>query len=155
MNYLILILKHKWFVLIAGLKTKAPLWRLIIHDWSKLTPFEYRGYQRQFFDKVKDPRQWEYTWLLHQNRNPHHWQYWISRHKDGPKAIRMPEWAVREMIADWMGASRAYEGKWPTYENCLWIKTNLPKIYPHLHPITIARVDKVLIEIELPTYLQL
>jgi len=32
MKYFILTLKHKWFVFLAGLKTKAPLWRLIIHD---------------------------------------------------------------------------------------------------------------------------
>lgn len=35
------ILKHKWFVLLAGLEVGVPLWRLIIHDWSKFTPAEF------------------------------------------------------------------------------------------------------------------
>jgi hypothetical protein len=41
--------RHKWFVLLAGLKTGAPLWRLIIHDWSKFTPAERGPYVRPFY----------------------------------------------------------------------------------------------------------
>ncbi len=45
------LLKHKWHVLCAGLKLNVPLWRLIIHDWSKLTPIEWFAYTRYFFGK--------------------------------------------------------------------------------------------------------
>lgn len=34
-NYFKYVIRHKWFVFIAGLQTGAPLWRLIIHDWTK------------------------------------------------------------------------------------------------------------------------
>jgi hypothetical protein len=34
-KYFWLTIMHKWFVFLAGFKTGAPLWRLIIHDWSK------------------------------------------------------------------------------------------------------------------------
>jgi len=128
MRYLLLTLRHKWFVLRAGLRTKAPLWRLIIHDLSKFLPSELVHYQRQFFGGG-DP-DFATAWLKHQNRNPHHWEYWIQRgSKTGP--LPMPEWAVREMIADWLAACRAYEGYWPTPDgDWPWLESNLWKTCP-------------------------
>lgn len=135
MNYAWLTIKHKWFVFLAGLKTKAPLWRLIIHDWSKFLPSELPHYQRQFFGKTNDPAGFISCWTKHQNRHPHHWEYWIPRtghnrcnppYKDN-EPINMPWWAVREMVADWLGASRAYEGKWPTVEDWAWYWNNRDK----------------------------
>jgi hypothetical protein len=132
MQYLWLTLKHKWFVFLAGLKTKAPLWRLLIHDWSKFLPSELPHYQRQFFGKADDPAGFIACWTKHQNRHPHHWEYWIPRtghnrceppYKDN-EPIDIPWWAVREMIADWLGASRAYEGKWPTAKGWTWYWKN-------------------------------
>ena len=41
LRYLGYVLRHKWFVLVAGLKVGAPLWRLLIHDWSKFTAAEW------------------------------------------------------------------------------------------------------------------
>jgi len=71
--------KHKAFVLRAGLKTGAPIWRLVIHDWSKFTPAEAPHYGRQFFGARDDPEGFARAWLHHQNANPHHWEFWISR----------------------------------------------------------------------------
>lgn len=124
MRYFLLTLKHKWFVLLAGLRLGGiPLWRLIIHDWSKLTPSELPAYNRQFFGDGTSPNfEFERAWLHHQNHNPHHWEYWISRTShnksgggpgSGEQILPMPETYVREMVADWLGASRAYEGYWP------------------------------------------
>lgn len=45
------LLKHKWHVLRAGLKLNVPLWRLVVHDWSKLTPIEWFAYTCYFFGK--------------------------------------------------------------------------------------------------------
>lgn len=45
------LLKHKWHVLRAGLKLNVPLWRLVVHDWSKLTPIEWFAYTAFFFGK--------------------------------------------------------------------------------------------------------
>ena len=47
--YLRYLLRHKWFVFQAGRKTGAPLWRLILHDWSKFTPAEWAPYARMFY----------------------------------------------------------------------------------------------------------
>jgi len=150
MKYAILTIKHKWFVLLAGLKTKAPLWRLLIHDWSKFTPSELPHYQRQFFGKEKSPTEWARCWVHHQNTNPHHWEYWIDR-SGFPicKAVTMPWWAVREMIADWMAACRAYEGYWPTSERWPWFEKNGDRIYESVDVMTEIRIRNVLKEVGL------
>lgn len=156
MKYLWLIIKHKWFVLLAGFKTKAPLWRLIMHDWTKFLPCELPHYQRQFFGKADNPEGFIKCWIHHQNHNPHHWEYWIPRtghNRCNPpypdnSPVEMPEWAVREMIADWMGASRAYEGKWPTEYNWHWFRKNFPKILTNLHPKTRYLIEEILIEMD-------
>ncbi len=137
MNYFWLTIRHKWFVFLAGLRTKAPLWRLIIHDWSKFTPMELPHYQRQFFGKANQPEKFTRAWLHHQNTNPHHWEYWIPRtghNRGGLKGLEplnMPEWAVREMIADWLGAGRAYDGKWPDINNWTWFREHFGSMTLH------------------------
>lgn len=137
-EYAKLTLKHKWYVFQAGLKTKAPLFRLVIHDWTKFLPCEYFAYQRQFFGKSDRPHEFISAWLHHQNANPHHWEYWIPRSghsKCNPpypnnQPIDMPEWAIREMIADWIGAYKAYDPKnsWPIKNQWEWLDKNLEKI---------------------------
>lgn len=154
LQYLWLTLKHKVFVFRAGLLTRAPIWRLVIHDWSKFTPSEARHYGRQFFGDKGDPLGFSYAWLYHQRRNPHHWEFWIpvTGHTSGGypdlSPMPMPEWAVREMIADWMGASRAYSGKWP--ESLLgweWFTKNWYGIARRMHPQTIKTVERVMDEV--------
>jgi hypothetical protein len=80
LKYASYVARHKWFVLRAGLKVRAPLWRLIIHDWSKLTPAEWGPYVRSFYGKQgRTPEvraAFDAAWLHHQHRNPHHWQHW-------------------------------------------------------------------------------
>lgn len=155
MQYFWLTCRHKWFVLRAGLKTKAPLWCLIIHDWTKFLPCELPHYQRQFFGKADDPEGFMRCWLHHQNSHAHHWEYWIPRtghnrctppYPDN-EPIPMPDWAVREMVADWMGASRAYEGRWPTWKNWPWYDKNRDRIRVTLD--TQLRINTVLKEVGL------
>lgn len=150
LKYIWLTIKHKWFVLVAGLRTKAPLWRLIIHDWTKFTPSEAPHYGRQFFGDHGNPYAFIKAWIHHQNHNPHHWEYWIPRsghnrcdppYQDG-HPVPMPEWAVREMVADWLGAGRAYEGCWPDVMHWKWLKENRGKMI--LHPETEAALSRVL-----------
>lgn len=52
-RYLSYVLRHKWWVLVAGLRTGAPLWRLLIHDWSKFLPAEWGGYVRAFYGRYQ------------------------------------------------------------------------------------------------------
>lgn len=154
LEYLWLTTKHKAFVFRAGLRTKAPIWRLIIHDWTKYTPSEAPHYGRQFFGDKSDPLGFSLAWNHHQKTNPHHWEYWVpvTGHNRGGyedlEPLPMPDWAVREMVADWYGASRAYNGVWPFKLNSLqdweWFDTNWFEIRDRLHPKTQDHVLSIL-----------
>ncbi len=144
LKYASYVARHKWFVLLAGLKTGAPLWRLLIHDWSKLSIVEWRAYVASFYGKAgRTPEvkaAFNVAWLHHQHRNPHHWQSWILREDDGEtKALRMPDKLVREMVADWMGAGRAITGRWEVAD---WYSKNAEKIV--LHPEARAQVERLI-----------
>lgn len=152
LQYLWLTCKHKWFVFRAGLKTKTPLHLLIIHDWSKFTPSEAPHYGRQFFGSKDDPLGFSRAWNHHQKTNPHHWEYWVmvTGHNRGGfpdgSALPMPEKYAREMLADWLGASRAYEGKWPkSLESWNWWAKNFAGL--NLHPETRAFLLRIVAEI--------
>lgn len=158
LRYLWLTLKHKLFVFQAGLRTGAPIWRLVVHDWTKFLPAELPHYGRQFFGSKDDPEGFARAWLHHQNHNPHHWEYWIERSghsrategkREGLVPMPMPEWAVREMVADWMGASRAYEGTWPTsIEAWPWFIQNWRDMcLDRLHEETRERVSLIMREL--------
>jgi len=140
-KYAKLILKHKAYVAWAGL-TKVggiPITQLIIHDWSKFSPSEFFAYQRQF-DKgqEKDPDQWEAALQHHYNHNAHHPEYWIKA--DGTP-LPMPEVYVREMVADWYAASKAYQGHWDIKE---WVEKSVPRF--NLHPVTKHHLNKILMD---------
>jgi hypothetical protein len=61
------VARHKLFVFQAGRKTGAPLWRLLIHDWSKLTPVEWFAYVRSFYGPqpraVEAKKAFDAAWL--------------------------------------------------------------------------------------------
>lgn len=142
LKYLKSLLLHKWFVFRAGLHTGTPLLQLIIHDWSKFLLFtEFIPYARYFgHDRGKALKPaFDEAWLHHQNHNPHHWQYWLliyDQHVNKCQALPMPREYVAEMVADWMGASRAYTGSWDMSD---WLSKNGPKMI--LHPDTKTELD--------------
>jgi hypothetical protein len=135
--YLKYVLRHKWFVLLAGLKLDVPLMILIFHDWDKFLPDEWLPYARTFYNKDGSKRYQEFpefakAWLLHQNRNKHHWQYWmITWDRGETECLPMPDVYRREMLADWHGAGRAINGKEDTLD---WYTKNCNNI--QLHPET-------------------
>ena len=140
MKYFLLTLRHKWFVFVAGKRFGVSFIRLLMHDWSKFLPDELPYYGRQFCGPGDDPDGYIKCWLRHQNRHEHHWEYWVPRtghsrcnppYPDN-EPLQMPEAAVREMIADWAGASRAYNGYWPDYKNWNWVEENLPRMKLHI-----------------------
>lgn len=143
LRYALATTRHKWFVLVAGLRVgRIPLWRLLVHDLSKYGPWEVAHYGRQFFGDRAAPERFAVAWLHHQNTNPHHWEFWIPRtaHFKGVdranEPLEMPETYVREMFADWLAASRAYGGAWPTaWESWTWWQANRAKIRLHLNTL--------------------
>jgi hypothetical protein len=144
-SYLKYVLIHKWFVFIAGLKTSAPLWRLLVHDWQKFLPCEWFTYAYTFYDKcgrkrfLKNPK-FDFAWNHHQKACKHHWQYWVLIRDGGNLTyLDIPESYVREMVADWMGAGRAITGKWDIHK---WYDQNKNNIL--LSDNTRKFVEKIL-----------
>ena len=142
------LLRHKWYVLRAGRLTGVPLWRSLIHDWNKFTPSEFGRYARNFQgDYSKSPNdrdrvslEFTLAWLHHENRSPHHWGYWIPRTgQSAGKPLPMPETHVREMIADFMGASKAYTDSWGI---AAWLNRAGPEM--RLHSDTVETISDVM-----------
>lgn len=154
MRYFLLTLKHKLFVFIEGLRVGVPIWQLIIHDWSKLLPWDCYQYNKQFFGKKDSPYDFIWAWIRHQNRHPHHWEYWIPRtghnrctppYPDN-KPIPMQVRYIREMIADWLGAGWAYNKKRVNLNNWEWFNKN--KTEMNMHDTTWVLLYQIIEEIK-------
>lgn len=157
-QYLKYVLRHKWFVLLAGIDLNVPILVLIFHDWDKFLPDEWFPYANYFYGnlpteqecrtaymlglfpytKEQCERDFDKAWLFHQNRNKHHWQYWMLVDDDDgkPRCLPMPDKYRREMLADWRGAGRAITGKDNTLE---WYQERKDRI--QLHPDTKQWID--------------
>jgi hypothetical protein len=123
-----------------------PEYQIRAHDVSKYTLAEFPHYTRQFQGPKNDPDGFAYAWMHHIHHNPHHWQHWIFPDGHTPKGsnveagvMQMPSNYVVEMVADWMGASKAYTGTWDMSD---WLRENLPKI--KIHSQTAALLENIL-----------
>jgi hypothetical protein len=153
LKYIWVLIKHKMFVLLIGVRLRVPFWQLLTHDLSKLSWKELPHYGKQFFGHGDDPVGFACAWNHPQKSNPHHWEYWvmISGYSKGGfqdnDPLPMPDKYIKEMVADWFGASRAYSGKWPkSLETWEWFRANFKHI--RLHPVTrrecLALINKLL-----------
>ena len=151
LKYLSYVVRHKWFVFLGGLRYGVPLHQLAVHDWTKFLPREWIPYVNQFYRPGAPKLRAGYfhnpdlgnvafntAWVRHCMRNRHHWQGYamVSESGGDPVTIPMPERFVREMVADWSGASRA-QGFGP--DPLPWYTKNRDRM--HLHPQTRERVD--------------
>lgn len=135
--------QHIAYVQEAGRKLGIEEQQLAVHDASKWTAAEFPGYA-QHFQGGGAPNEFSRAWLHHIHHNPHHWQHWIFPDGFTPKesdvengAVQMPARFALEMIADWMGASRAYTGSWDMID---WLWKNIPKIRLHSNTAEYVRV---------------
>ncbi len=139
-----------------------PLWRLIVHDWSKFSPIEFVNYAQYKYgvrykgEEGKYKRLWAVSWLHHLHHNPHHPEHWLLSWRGdsdfyddlGESAARfvtvlpMPETYVCEMIVDFMATSKEKTG---SYDITEWANTNVPKM--RLHRDTITRLNDVMREL--------
>jgi len=141
------LLKHLSYVHIAGIWTNTPQEQLAIHDESKWSLEEFPAYAMKFCSQQKSEQiddDFTKAWLHHENFNPHHWGHWIVRTgRLSGTALAMPENYVREMVADWMGAEKAYQGQWIMTE---WLNKNVQTM--NLHEKTRKIIDAVLVELD-------
>lgn len=136
--YLRKVILHKLYVLVAGWRLGVPLRQLIVHDLSKFSRAEWAPYVDRFhrgvagkMDKTNDSKAFKAAWRHHYMNNPHHPEFWLlvnqevntslamGRSRKGVThlnannmAYQMPDKYMREMVADWLAAGRAYKGSW-------------------------------------------
>lgn len=129
-------------------------WQGITHDLSKFSPIEFwesvKYYQgnRSPIDACKEDKGFSNGWLHHKGRNKHHHEYWQDNLDSGGQPLIIPKKYAMELIADYLGAGKAYMGKNFSYiEEAKWWdkrKSENPNIA--IHPaiknfITLALTD--------------
>jgi hypothetical protein len=150
---------HKRYVYIAGRRRGLGVWQLLTHDLSKLRWDEWQPYAQHFYgvnpppmprnmgagyfhEPGRDP-DYDMAWLLHQKRNPHHWQFWILQEDSGAAlCLPMPERYRVEMLADWDGAGLAQVamGFMAEADTAAWYLKQKERI--KLHPWTRILVER-------------
>lgn len=143
-KYLRYVIRHKWFVFVECCRLGIP-WLGVVHDISKFRLDEFVPYANHFYGNggnIKKGRdetgyykphdtgneKFEMAWLLHQKRNKHHWQWWVSPcDREEVKVLDMPLKYRKEMLADWRGAGKA-QG---TPDTLAWWNKNKSKIKLH------------------------
>lgn len=139
------LIAHITYVREAGFKLGVPDDHLRYHDLSKFSLEEFPYYARNFFGDKANPDGFARAWLHHIHKNKHHWQHWIFPDSFTPKGstvengvVEMPYNYAKEMIADWMGASKAYIGSFDMMD---WLHKNMPNIRVHSKTATYLRQE--------------
>lgn len=154
LKYLKSLLVHKFYFFVYGLFYGVSVDLLFTHDISKFLPSEFFPYARYFYgtfpkraeideDKLLTTYSHEdagidmnFAWMEHQHRNKHHWQYYVQIDDNGDVLYHMmPERYLRELIADWRAANKAY-GTMPIWE---WYESN--KEEQRIHHLTVEQIE--------------
>ena len=107
------VLVHKYWVLVYCRKLGIT-WRGLTHDLSKFSPVEFWESVRYWDGKTspivkcKADKGYSLAWQHHKGRNRHHYEYWVDNLDQGGTPIKMPWKDLLELIADYLGAGRAY-----------------------------------------------
>lgn len=121
------------------------------HDASKLEMDEYVAYDRYFYGGPQGKsygavKEFNYAWLRHIHRNPHHWQWYVlvnDSPEEGMVILDMPLNYIIEMICDFWSFS------WKTgnlYEIFDYYEKH--KDYMKLSPDTRKTVEMILDKIK-------
>ena len=98
------------------------------HDASKYEDDEFNAYCNYFYPCEgfeKDQNAFDLAWLIHQHRNPHHWQHWVLMRDSGEKQpLDMPIPEIVNMVADWHSFSK----KDPKSTAAAWYEKNKSKM---------------------------
>lgn len=119
------------------------------HDESKSDPNEYVAYDNYFYGGIRSEavkKDFNYAWLRHIHRNPHHWQHWVLINDDpneGEIIMDMEYRYILEMICDWWAFSWS---KGDLREIFKWYDEH--KDYMKLSKMTRKTVEDILSKIE-------
>lgn len=145
-QYFISVVRHKWFVFLAGMELGVTIPNLILHDWDKFIPAFFIAYAKCFYapdgsKQYQESPEFAYWWNRHQKINRHHWQSWLLTWDRGvTEALPMNYYDIIEMVADWKGAGRAYGST----DTLAWYMERRGTSKLQLHPFTQEVVDNLL-----------
>ena len=148
------VLIHKYWVLVYCRKLGIT-WRGITHDLSKFSPVEFWESVRYWDGKTspivkcKADKGYSLAWQHHKGRNRHHYEYWVDNLDQGGTPIKMPWKDLLELIADYLGAGRAYNnvvGNSILKHEKEWFRKKIQNDHPKIHPATIKMIDFLLDE---------
>jgi hypothetical protein len=118
---------------------------MALHDMTKYQYDEYLAYDAYFHSgerTEKIERDFNYAWLRHIHKNPHHWQHWVLVNDDpelGNVALEMPTRYIIEMICDWWSFSWKSGDLFEIFD---WYEKHKDRIV--FAPVTRAYVEMVL-----------
>ena len=128
-------------------------WRGLTHDLSKYSPVEFwesvKYYQgnRSPIDACKEKNGFSKAWQHHRGRNKHHREAWTDYYDMGTACVPMPYTYAAEMLCDYLGAGKAYQGAAFTYDSELrWWENQLEKNIC-IHPMTAKFITLVLTDL--------
>lgn len=107
------VTKHRYLVGLYCFKLGL-IWQGLTHDLSKFSLIEFFSSARYFqgtsspIDKERVEKGYSLAWQNHQNKNRHHWEYWIDWVKGEAIPVKMPFKYVLEMVADFISAGKTY-----------------------------------------------
>ena len=140
MKYLKRVLIHKWYVFWACMRIGGiSFWRALTHDWSKISPYEFMIYTKDYKSYGYSDEDFDIACMHHIHYNPHHWEHWVFQ----DKALPMPKVYIREMVADWIGTGQVYNGALSPQK---WLNENYKSIT--LHEDSLSYLKEVLSEID-------
>ena len=126
-KHLIRIIKHKYWV--ARYCFQLGLyWQGIVHDWSKFSYTEFSRSIKYWDDTIsplaneKNIHGYSETFLHHRGRNPHHYEYWVTKLDIGGVPVKMPKEYALELVCDYLAAGKVYNGNSFQGEYNWWIK---------------------------------
>jgi len=121
-KHFITITKHKFVVMKWCFRMGIYL-RGILHDLSKYSFIEFFSSAKYFcgtsspIDKEKKAKGYSLAWQNHQNKNKHHWEYWVDWKNGNIYGVKIPFKYVIEMFCDFVGAGKVYsKDKWTIRE---------------------------------------
>lgn len=149
---------HKWWVFYYCCKFGMPITGLL-HDLSKFSPTEffesvkYYSGTRSPIDACKEDIGWSRAWMHHKGRNKHHYEYWQDNFDNGGQSLLMPFKYNLEMLCDYLGAGRAYNGKKFTYagEYNWWLMKRQKPLA--MHPVNKMFIEGMLYSFAMPNFL--
>lgn len=141
------VLVHKYWVFHYSCKLGIP-WRGLKHDMSKFSPVEFWESVRYWDGKsspiprAKADKGYSLAWQHHKGHNTHHYEYWVDWLDKGGIPIKMPWYDLLELVADWLGAGRAYQGKDFTLEGEYeFILHKFRVEQPKIHKVTQGTIE--------------